>query len=416
MAPLAVAASWPALRRLDAGMGVRDADLEILRGVRMLGALPAATIEQLGAGLEHADFVPRQTVFEQGERGERFYIVESGRAEVVRDGRVVETLGRGNCFGEIALLRDQPRTATVRASADANMRVSVLQRTTYLTAVTGYPASSAAGEEVVTARLKADAERRPWVSVSGSGTTRASRAELVPQTPAEDGNGLADAPKRGGIRDRREGSGDVLDLRKVGAHGSDSLEVLRDLVYRVVGRRRAAAPVEVLGEKDVLGHLHRVLKQAMDEDHGHADELSPPLDLLDCDLADVRDELQLQLARLSATFAGAQVEFDEPPLHVEAAVHGDHGLGDGGEHRAAIQRVGLAREEGRVAFDLDQVEVAGRIDHFLEQALRGCFRVPEDGAVGLHVLRVAADVGDQEQRTPGLHAGDANRGGMDFRN
>jgi hypothetical protein len=43
----------------------------------------------------------------------------------------------------------------------SNMRVSVLQRTTYLIAVTGYPASSAAGEEVVTAGLKADAERRP---------------------------------------------------------------------------------------------------------------------------------------------------------------------------------------------------------------------------------------------------------------
>jgi Cyclic nucleotide-binding domain len=160
MAPLAVAASWPALRRVDAGMGVRDADIEILRAVLMLRALPAATIEQLGAGLEHAEFVPRQVVFEQGERGERFYIVESGRAEVVLDGRVVETLGRGNCFGEIALLRDQPRTATVRASADAHMRVSVLQRNAYLTAVTGYPASSAAGHEVVTARLEADAARR----------------------------------------------------------------------------------------------------------------------------------------------------------------------------------------------------------------------------------------------------------------
>jgi MFS family permease len=160
IAPLAVAASWPALRRLEARMVVRDADIEILRGVPMLGALPAATIEQLGARLEHAEFVPRQTVFAQGERGEGFYIVESGRAEVVRDGRVVATLGRGDCFGEIALLRDQPRTATVRASADANMRASVLQRNTYLTAVTGYPASSAAGQEVATARLKADAERR----------------------------------------------------------------------------------------------------------------------------------------------------------------------------------------------------------------------------------------------------------------
>ena len=159
MAPLAVAASWPALRRLDAGMRVRDADIEILRAVRMLRALPAATIEQLGAGLEHAEYSPRQVVFEQGERGDRFYVVESGRAEVVHDGRVIRTLGRGDSFGEIALLGDRPRTATVRASADANMRVSVLQRNAYLTAVTGYPASSAAGQEVVTATLEADARR-----------------------------------------------------------------------------------------------------------------------------------------------------------------------------------------------------------------------------------------------------------------
>ena len=164
IAPLAVAASWPELRRLNARMRVRDADIETLRGVRMLGVLPAATIEQLGAGLEHAEFAPRQAVFEQGEPGDRFYAVESGRAEVVRDGHVVDTLARGDCFGEIALLRDQPRTATIRAPADAHLGVSVLQRRAYLTAVTGYPASAAAGQHVVTARLKADAERLPTTS------------------------------------------------------------------------------------------------------------------------------------------------------------------------------------------------------------------------------------------------------------
>jgi hypothetical protein len=155
VAPLAVAAGWPALRRLDASMRVRDADIELLRAVTMLRALPAATIEQLGAGLEHAELEPGRAVFEQGTYGERFYIVEAGRAEVVRDGRIVETLGRGECFGEIALLRQQARTATVRASADGILRVSVLPRSAFLTAVTGYPASAAAGEDVVTTRLEA---------------------------------------------------------------------------------------------------------------------------------------------------------------------------------------------------------------------------------------------------------------------
>jgi MFS family permease len=161
LAPAAVVASWPALRRLDAGMRVRDADIEILREVPMLGVLPAATIEQLGAALEHAEFAPQETVFEQGENGDRFYVVESGRADVVRDGRVINTLGPGDGFGEIALLADRPRTATIRASRDADLCVSILPRPAFLTAVTGYPVSATAGHEVVARITALDAERLP---------------------------------------------------------------------------------------------------------------------------------------------------------------------------------------------------------------------------------------------------------------
>ena len=60
-------------------------------------------------------------------------------------------------------MRDEPRSATVRASDDAPLHVSVIQRSAYLTAVTGYPAAAAAGEELVTSRLEADAERVPTV-------------------------------------------------------------------------------------------------------------------------------------------------------------------------------------------------------------------------------------------------------------
>lgn len=161
LAPLAVVISWPALRRLNASMGVRDADIEILRAVGTLGVLPAVTIEQLGAGLTRAEFGPSQTVFEQGDRGERFYVVESGRAEVLRSGRIIRTLGPGDGFGEIALLNDEPRTATIRAAAAAPLRVRVLERRAYLTAVTGYPASATAGAAVVTQHKARDAQEPP---------------------------------------------------------------------------------------------------------------------------------------------------------------------------------------------------------------------------------------------------------------
>ena len=160
LAPLAVAAS-PARR--SGGSTTRCAcatpTSRLCARSPCSETLPVATIEQLAGALEHADVEPGHTLVRQGERGEYFYIVRSGRADVLQDGRFVRTLGAGECFGEIALLHDRPRTATVAPPLVRALDVSRLRRSAFLTAVTGYPAAAAAGDELAASRLEADAER-----------------------------------------------------------------------------------------------------------------------------------------------------------------------------------------------------------------------------------------------------------------
>lgn len=170
LAPAVVLATLPAQRRLDAEMHVRDADIEVLRTVPMLRILPAATIGQLGDGLQRAELAPGAVLFEQGDDGDHFYIVESGIAEVLQLGRVINTLRPGDGFGEVALLHETRRTATVRAGTGEPLRVAVLERSRFLTAVTGYPSSATAADEVVSQVQQRDASRAdgPGDGVSGS--------------------------------------------------------------------------------------------------------------------------------------------------------------------------------------------------------------------------------------------------------
>jgi CRP-like cAMP-binding protein len=154
--PVAVLACWAQLRRLDARLRVRDADIEVLHNVPMLRVLPEPTIEQLAAALDRVEVAPGQSVFEEGDHGERFYVIEAGCAEVARNGRTVRTLGPGESFGEIALLRDCVRTAGVSAGAGTPLRLGALPRNQFLTAVTGYPASATQSESVVAAHLESD--------------------------------------------------------------------------------------------------------------------------------------------------------------------------------------------------------------------------------------------------------------------
>jgi CRP-like cAMP-binding protein len=139
------------LARVDDTITVPQAQLARLRAIEMFAPLPAPTLEFLASSLQSVALQAGETVFRQGDHGDRFYIVDAGEIEIEIDGRVANVLEPGDHFGEIALLRDIPRTATARARRET--RLYSLERDTFLSAVTGHAASTEAAETVVVARL-----------------------------------------------------------------------------------------------------------------------------------------------------------------------------------------------------------------------------------------------------------------------
>jgi MFS family permease len=149
--PLLVIPAWPILRRLDRGPVVPVHRLEQLRAIPFLALLPEATLEQLARAIAEEKTKAEQEIVRQGEPGDRFYIIDSGLMEVLVDGLPTAMLGPGDYFGEIALLRDVPRTATVRAREDGLLLT--LTHDAFVPAVSGYSRSLASAEAVVGLRL-----------------------------------------------------------------------------------------------------------------------------------------------------------------------------------------------------------------------------------------------------------------------
>ena len=149
--PVLVIPAWPVLRRLDRGSDVPVHRLERLRAIPFLAPLPEATIEQLARAASEEQMKAGDEIVRQGEPGDRFYVVDSGSAEVLVDGRPSASLDPGDYFGEIALLRNVPRTATVRAREDGLLLS--LTHDAFVPAVSGYAPSLASAEAVVGLRL-----------------------------------------------------------------------------------------------------------------------------------------------------------------------------------------------------------------------------------------------------------------------
>jgi hypothetical protein len=142
--------SLVALDRPEPAVGERAA---LLRAHPIFQPLAEGTLEQLARALEPADAAAGTDVIRQGDHGDRVYVVVSGELAVEVDGVAGGRLLAGDLFGEIALLRDVPRTATVRAETGAELLT--LGRDEFLAAVTGHPRSAAEADVVVATRLAA---------------------------------------------------------------------------------------------------------------------------------------------------------------------------------------------------------------------------------------------------------------------
>jgi MFS family permease len=149
--PILTVATRIPLVRLDDAAVDHGRELELLQAIPIFSPLSPPVIEGLAARLSAVRVPAGEEIVRQGDPGDRFYVISAGDVEVSIDGRVQASMGPGDHFGEIALLRDVPRTATVRARTDVEL--FALERDDFLAAVTGHAASAEAAEAVVGARL-----------------------------------------------------------------------------------------------------------------------------------------------------------------------------------------------------------------------------------------------------------------------
>jgi len=147
--PLLTIAAYRRLVKIDKTV-VPAPELELLEEVPMFSPLSIAAKERMAASLVRVSVPSGELVIRAGDAGDRFYIVDDGEFDIDAGG-FHSIAHRGDYFGEIALLRDVPRTASVAAAVDSHL--FALQRDDFLAAVTGHSVAHATGQEVAEARL-----------------------------------------------------------------------------------------------------------------------------------------------------------------------------------------------------------------------------------------------------------------------
>jgi MFS transporter/cyclic nucleotide-binding protein len=147
--PVLVLFAYRRLNTIDAQVAPSE-QLGLIEGVTLFAPLSLVAKQRIASRLVPLELASGDLVVRAGATGDRFYIVDSGSVEIDLGSRTVHS-GPGEFFGEIALLRDVPRTATVRASSET--RLYALERDDFLAAVTGHSRAHTEANAVAATRL-----------------------------------------------------------------------------------------------------------------------------------------------------------------------------------------------------------------------------------------------------------------------
>jgi MFS family permease len=151
LAVIAGVAVLPALRALDRRAGLPDPSrISLLRSISFFRMLDQPSLERISGAMVPRTVAAGTTFIHAGDEGDNFYLIDEGEAVVSAGDREVAVLGKGAYVGEIALLRDVPRTADVTARTD--LRTLSLDRDIFLSAVVGV--GGVAADEEVETRLR----------------------------------------------------------------------------------------------------------------------------------------------------------------------------------------------------------------------------------------------------------------------
>lgn len=149
--PILAVVTWPGVRNADRAAVVDTARVTRIRADPLFAPLSMAVIEQLSDQLVPTSFEPGDALIQEGDAGDRYYLIQRGRVVVTQGGQPVREQGPGDSFGEIALLRDVPRTASVRALEP--VETLTLSRDDFLGTLCGQTASRRIADAIVMERV-----------------------------------------------------------------------------------------------------------------------------------------------------------------------------------------------------------------------------------------------------------------------